>query len=389
MQAVNQRSKTYFILLLSIITLLSGCATIEHRSEEIPRQPLPTIHATPFVEPTIVWRAEDSSGTGKMNAKLHPAVTPHVVIIADYKGQLFAYDRKNGAKLWQANTQASISAGPTIYRSTIFVGTREGDILAYHLNDGTCLWKMPVSGEVLASPTASQDTLFVNALDSSITALKLQDGEPMWRYCLNAPSVVLRASSSPIVKDQHVVVGFANGKLLSFHRLDGSVEWERQLGDAMGRSDVARMADISADPVIVQNTVYAVSYQGRLAALSLETGEPFWERAVSSSAGLVLSAEWLYVSERDGSVRAMARHTGETLWRQSCLRGRHLTKPVLWKGVLVIADDEGYCHFVSLDSGTIIGRMRVDTKGIDVAPTVSNDQLIVLGRSGKLVVLCR
>lgn len=387
--SIQKIQKFYLIAFLSMITLLMGCTTLEHRSEEIPRQPLPPLSESAFVEPAISWCANDSAGAGKMDAKLQPAVTSTTIIIADYKGRLFAYDRASGAKLWQVETGANISAGPTITHSAIFVGSREGDILAYRLSDGACLWKMPTTGEVLAVPTASQDTLFVNALDSSVTALKLQDGNPMWRYCLNTPSIVLRRSSSPQVHGHHVVVGFANGKLLSFQPLDGSVNWERQLGDAMGRSDVARMVDVSADPVISQDIVYAVSYHGRLAALSLETGEPIWERCVSSSSGLVLSSKWLYISETDGSVRAMSRHTGDTLWKQSCLRGRRLTKPALWKGVLVVCDDDGYCHFISPEEGTLIGRMQLDSKGIDVAPVVAGDKLIILGRSGKLVVLCR
>lgn len=381
--------KMYLIGLLSIAVLVAGCSTMEHRSEDIQRQPLPVLTDCQFVEPQIVWCATDSAGVGKMDAKLQPAIAGNTLIIADYKGGLFAYDKSSGAKLWEIQTGAAISAGPTVMQSTIFVGTREGNVLAYNLTNGACLWTMPVSGEILALPTASHHTVFVNALDSSMTALNAGSGQPIWRYCLNAPSVVLRRSSSPAVSDQHVVVGFANGKLLSFHPLDGSVEWDRQLGEAKGRSDVARMADICADPVILNDTVYAVSYHGFLAALSLETGQPIWERCLSSASGFTISGQRLYISETDGSVHAMSAHTGDTFWKQSDLRGRRLTKPVLWKDVLVVGDDEGYCHFISPTEGCIIGRIRIDGKGIDAMPMVVNGNLIVLSRSGKIVSLCR
>lgn len=383
------QKKIYLIALLGIVILQSGCTTIEHRSEDIPRQPLPPLMASTFVEPKTVWCATDSAGTGKMDAKLQPAVTTTAIIIADYKGRVLAYDRTSGTKLWEVNTGATFSAGPVVLNSIIYLGTREGNILAYRLEDGSCVWNSFVSGEVLAVPRPAHNMLFVNALDSSVTALNLQDGKPIWRYCLNTPNVVLRQSASPQVSDHHVVVGFSNGKLLSFHRLDGSVEWERQLGEAKGRSDVSRMADISADPVIAQGIVYAVSYRGRLAALSLETGQPIWERSVSSASGLSISSKWLYVSETDGSVRAMSRHSGDTLWKQPALGGRRLTKPVLWQDVLVVGDDEGYCHFINPYEGTPMGRMRIDNKGIDAAPLVMGEELVVLGRSGKLVVLCR
>lgn len=378
------------VLSIPLLTgLLTGCATIEHRSEDIQRQPLPALTSAACFEPVVNWSATDSAGVGNLDAKLKPAVTNTMIILADYTGRLFAYDRISGAKLWEVKTDMQFSAGPAVAHSFVYVGTREGDVAAYHLNDGACLWKTSVRGEVLAAPTAGSDALFVNALDSTVTALNLQDGHPIWRYGLNIPSIVLRQSSSPQVVGQHVIVGFANGKLLSFHSIDGSVDWERQLGDPQGRSDVSRMADISSDPVISQGVVYAVSYHGRLAALCLETGEPIWERAISSYSGLALSAKVLYVAEADGAVRAMYRRTGDTLWKQPGLGGRRLTKPTLWQDVLVVGDDEGYCHFISQKEGTFVGRIRVDNKGIDAAPVVAGDTLVVLGRSGKVVVLCK
>jgi len=381
--------KTYLTGVLSAALLLTGCATIEHRSEEVERQPLPILSTTSVFEPTISWSVSDSAGVGKRGAQLKPALTPTAIVIADFKGRLFAYDRASGVKLWEVQTGACISAGPTATPTTVYIGTHDGNILAYCLSDGSFLWKTTMTGEVLAGPTPAPGALFVHALDSSITALNTGDGHPLWRYSLCMPNIVLRHSSSPQVVNQHVVVGFANGKLLSFHQLDGSVEWERQLGDAKGRSDVARMADISADPVISQGVVYAVSYQGKLAALTLETGQPIWERDISSYSGLTLSTKVLYIAEADGSVRAVSRHSGDTIWRQPCLGGRRLTKPTFWQNMLVVADDEGYCHFICPREGTFVGRIRVDSQGIDAAPIVSGDSLLVLGRSGKLVSLCK
>lgn len=377
------------ILGIPLLTgLVSGCATIEHRSEDLQRQPLPVL-SSPAFEPSVRWSSKESAGLGNFDAKLKVALTPNMIILADYTGRLFAYDKATGAQRWQVKTDMPISAGPTVSHATVYLGTREGDILAYDVNNGACLWKSSVRGEVLAAPTAGKNALFVHALDGAITALHLQDGHPMWRYGLNTPSIVLRQSSSPAVADHNIIVGFSNGKLLSFHPIDGSVNWERQLGEPQGRSDVSRMADISADPVISQGVVYAVSYHGRLAALSLETGSPIWQRTISSYAGLSLSSKMLYVSESDGAVRAMSRGTGDTFWKQTGLGGRRLTKPILWNDVLVVGDDEGYCHFISQQEGTFIGRIRVDSQGIDAAPIVSGDTLVVLGRSGKLVVLCK
>ena len=46
------------------------------------------------------------------------------------------------------------------------------------------------------------------------------------------------------------------------------------------------MVDIDASPVVKDGIVYAVSFQGKVAAVELETGKIIWARDMSSSAGL-------------------------------------------------------------------------------------------------------
>ena len=55
----------------------------------------------------------------------------------------------------------------------------------------------------------------------------------------------------------------------------------------------------------------------------------------------------------------MNRFTGATLWRQDKLLRRAITGPVLQGPHLVVADYDGYVHWLKREDGRIVARKRV------------------------------
>ena len=64
-----------------------------------------------------------------------------------------------------------------------------------------------------------------------------------------------------------------------------------------------------------------------------------------------------------------------------------LTAPVAFSSYVAVADYEGYVHLLAQTDGRLVGRIRVDRKGVRVAPIVVGDTLYVFGNSGDLVAL--
>jgi outer membrane protein assembly factor BamB len=86
-------------------------------------------------------------------------------------------------------------------------------------------------------------------------------------------------------------------------------------------------------------------------------------------------------------VWAIDRRTGRSLWKQADLRRRSLTGPTVIDDYVAVGDFEGYLHLLSRSDGSIVGRERVDSEGIQAAPVVvSGDRLLVLGAGGELVL---
>ncbi len=364
------------------ILLLSGCNTIEHKSEALTKSPLPVL-SEHKITPKLIWSNSRNAGVGKSDAKLRLAVTESEVVVADYHGKILALKRDTGGLIWQTKGKKPILAGPSVAEQKIFIGT-SGQVLAYRLLNGEFLWQAEVGGSVLATPQGNRGMVFVHVMDGSVVALNAENGRQLWRYNLTTPALMLRQSSSPVLFGDYVVVGFANGKLSALHRMDGTPEWEREIAVAKGRSDVQNMVDIGADPVIKDNVVYVVSYQGRVAALELETGALIWDRELSSYAGLAVTDHAVFISDSSGVVWALNRKTGEVLWKQGGLTGRCLTSPVILNNFVIVGDGDGYLHWMLQQDGNFKGRILIDSKGLEAVPIVRDNIVYVLGRGGKV-----
>lgn len=367
-----------------IVLLLSACHTIEHRSEDIAKAPLPILVAKhQQVKPKLVWSSAKNYGVGKSHAKLQLAITEAAITVADYKGNIVGFEPHDGTlKIHQA-TKMPITAGPVIAHHRIFLGTDDGQVLAYQ-EDGRLLWRANVNNTVLAKPVVNNDMVFVHTLNDNVMALNAQTGQLIWHYTTSTPALMLRQSSSPVLMKNHLIVGFSNGLLKSLDPLDGSVEWERELAVSKGRSDLQRMIDISADPVVKGNLVYVVGYQGKLAAVEAETGSLLWERELSSYSGLAVSNQKVFVPDVNGTLWAVDRKTGEVLWKHAYLAGRRLSSPELVQNYVVVGDDDGYLHWISQQDGSLVGRTLIDKRGVEAISVAKNNMVYVLGKSGKV-----
>jgi outer membrane protein assembly factor BamB len=224
----------------------------------------------------------------------------------------------------------------------------------------------------------------VQAADGNITALNKTDGRQLWVYDRSVPVLTLRGTSTPAVEHGLVVAGFSNGKLAAISAEKGFALWESNIAIPSGRSELERMIDIDADPVIVGNAVYVATFQGRIAVINLQNGEAGWKRDMSSHAGLGVDFSQVYVTDDMSHVWALTRNSGASVWKLNHLQHRSLTAPVPFGQYVAVGDFEGYLHLLSRQDGRIVGRVKVDSKGISARPLVQNDILYVYGNSGTL-----
>jgi len=130
--------------------------------------------------------------------------------------------------------------------------------------------------------------------------------------------------------------------------------------------------------------VFVVGYQGRVAMLALDSGQIWWGRDLSSHRGLAADSTYLYVTTADSAVVALRRRDGTEVWRQDQLLRRSVTAPALAGDTLVVADFDGYLHWLDAASGELLARAKSGSGRISNAPQASGDLLLVQTDSGEV-----
>lgn len=366
-----------------LLVLLAGCAL---RGKDTSEPPAPLTSIEQQVRLETVWERRFGSGHDGQFVHLVPAFAGERLFLADRKGRVFALESETGKPLWEVNTRARISAAVEAGEGLVLLGTSDGEVLALEIQDGAERWRVRVPSEVLAVPRIERGMVVVQTADGTLTGLEAASGERRWVFDRTMPALTLRGSSTPAVAGGAVLAGFANGRLALLGVEQGRLAWELAVAEPRGRSELERMVDLDADPLIDGVTAYAVSYQGQVVAVDMRSGQVDWRRDMSAYAGLGLDANQLYVTDDLSQVWALNRRNGASLWKQDALRLRDLTAPQPFGELVVVGDFEGHLHLLSRFDGDLLGRLRTDSRGI-ASLRVVGSHLYVLGKGGLLTVL--
>lgn len=237
-----------------------------------------------------------------------PVISDDIIIVRTTDGKVFAFSEEHGVQLWvfeRSVPALSIrgTGSPIIVGSNVIAGYANGKLLALRLSDGKVGWETSIaipSGrseverlvDLDVDPVETDGVIYVSSYHGGTSAVLELDGDVLWgnddvsshsglsydwRYLYisdieshvwqldqrNGASLWKqdelnnRTLTAPVAYDDYVVVGDYDGYI---HWLAGSD------GRQLGRIKVADSA-IDVKPVIVDNTVYVYSKDGRLAAL--------------------------------------------------------------------------------------------------------------------------
>ncbi len=363
------------LLRLAIATLvaflLGGCGSKGPK-------PAPLPEFKPAAKLRVEWGANVGSAGHYLFA---PAFYQDGVYAAGSSGNIVRLNAATGKTVWRVDTKARLSGGVGVGENMVMVGTAKGAVLAYNL-DGKPLWKSKVSSEVLSAPQAADGFVVVRSGDSRIFGLDAKDGTRSWEYQTITPPLTLRANPGVIIVAGFVIVGMPAGKLVVLNLANGGMVWETVVAAPKGDNELERITDIAGAPMVEQQKVCAVTFQGRAACYETERGGQLWARAASSVGGLVADERSVYLSEDTGAVVALDKNTGASVWKQDSLSHRSLSTPLAFGDYVVVGDFEGQVHFLKIEDGSFAARIGTDGGVIAAAPERVGDKVLVQTRKG-------
>ncbi|CAH1386735.1 outer membrane protein assembly factor BamB [Candidatus Nitrotoga sp. M5] len=367
---------------LLLLAMLAGCSTVSgwFSSEKTGKEPAELVEFKQAATFDVRWHQKIGESE---NYVLQPAVTSDAVYAANAEGELFRLDPVTGKQVWRVDSGFTISAGVGVGEGLVLVGGGKGQLAAFAA-DGKSLWTTKVSSEVLNVAPVVDGIVVVRTADGRLSGIDATDGSRLWQYEHAVPSLIVRSHAGVAVERGTVFAGLPAGKLTAISLSSGIVIWETVVSLPRGNTELERISDITSSPVLDDEQVCAVAFQGRVACYSLSQGSLLWSRDLSSDKGIQLFHNYLYSTNTSGAVLAMDKSSGSSVWKNDQLFMRQPTVPQVYGDNLVVGDYEGYLHALSREDGSMVARLKTDGSAMLTAPMKFDGGLLVQTQDGGL-----
>ncbi|MFM4717856.1 outer membrane protein assembly factor BamB [Aeromonas bivalvium] len=384
-------------LATAIAVVLQGCSLFSKDEDLNPMAPLPKVESS-FQADTL-WRSSVGDGIGNFYSQLRPAVEDDVIYAAARDGDVTAFERSSGKELWSVDLadlpvnadkrSARLSGGLVSRYGKLFLGSENGQVYALSEENGEVLWQTNVPGEVVASPAVEDGRVVVLTTSGRLVALDTDEGKLQWTLAEEQPPLTLRSTGAPVITNGAVLYGRADGKVGIALLSNGQPVRQSKVADPRGATELDRMVDVDAAPLIAGDELYAIAYNGQLMARKLMTGDEVWKRKYSGYRDMAVTGNAIVLTDSRSHLFAIDRRNGLELWSNTLLENRSVTAPVIFGDYVVVGDVEGYLYWLDRSDGTIQAMQQLDSSGLYAAPLVDGDTLYVQSRDGKLYALKR
>lgn len=301
-------------------------------------------------------------------------------------GSVQAFDGQ-GKALWSIKLKQGLMSGVALDEQSrvAVVSDSKGVIIALDRMTGKVIWKTPLDTATLSPALISQNRVITLGNDGKISALSLESGAPIWTFNTQNPNLSVRGSATPILFNRNtVLVSTADGRIHALNIDNGVPIWSKRFGISKGSSDIEKISDVDATPVLDGNMLYVVSYSGQLVAADMASQQLSFVKELASLKSVGTDASQVYATSLDGELVAMDKMTGTVNWQTDNLSYRGLSNAVSIGNYVVVGDAMGYLHVYDRASEALVDRKQAKS---DVAVLqFINNRLIAQSANGAFSV---
>lgn len=375
------------VVTASLVTALAACSLLSDTKKDDVVAPLKELSDS-SVSLAKQWsRSVGSQGDDALLLSLTPAVNGGTIYAANADGGVLAISRASGDVRWKVNVDASLVGAVGAGADLVFVSPANGGVIALDAASGEVRWRAQTSSQVLAAAATDGDVVVVQSTDARVQAFDVSTGRVRWSYKASQAVLTLRGNSSPVIQSGSVFVAFDNGKTAVLNASTGLMQWERRFIVPNGRTELERIIDVQADPVLTSTDVIVASYQGAIVDIAQESGQVKWEQKASVVHSMATADDVIYMVEGNDTVRALSMATGNEIWKAEGFDNRRLSSPAVIGAYVAVADKRGYIHLLKRSDGSYAGRYNIGGDGVRADLQSDGDTLYALTASGKLYAL--
>ena len=332
----------------------------------------------------VVWQESVGEHNGKNFNIYH---LEDFLYVASSDGVIKKLDSTTGDQIWKKELGINLSSGVVGGDENIYVSSIDGFLWCMDLK-GNLIWKTLLNGEIDSLPIIYDSKVVVKLNNYKIVQLNTKDGSVIWKYQAAIPPLTYRSEGKIVHSDKVVYLGLPGGKMIAIDSPTGGLVWESNISRARGTTDIERANDITSHPVINGPVIYGITTNGDISALDRRNGKTIWTKPISSFYGMVFDGFNLFITHDTGSIYSVNKDDGEIEWRQPNLKYRRIKTGTIINDYIVYGDYEGFVHFLSIDDGSILGRIKLDdTQILNNIIKIDDLKLALMTEGGEIISL--
>ncbi len=285
--------------------------------------------------------------------------------------------------------------GLAVSGGVLYVTSGFGYAMALDIKTGDQIWLSQTPTPLHGAPAIADGRLFVVSQDDELFAFSTETGEILWTFQGIVEPARILSSSAPAIYGEIVVAPFASGELGALRVQNGRGIWNGALTRSSGLTSLSELNDIAASPVIFDNAVYAISHSGVLVAIDLRNGQRLWSRQIGGIHMPWIAGDTIFVMTSEGQLAALSRADGKVIWVREMRKFKKMKKrkkriawagPVLVSDHLVLVSSAGDVVQVSPQNGETIKELKFSDKFF-IAPIVANGMIYLISDDAKVYAL--
>ena len=233
----------------------------------------------------LIWKQETEA---EINSS--PNFYKDSVLIGSQDGSLYRFRMSDGSIIWKYTIEASggIQCTPTLGEHYVFICGCDGKLHVIDVETGSTVETVEIGDPTLSTPAVLGPNVYFGTEGATLFDVDWKKSKIIWKYQNSKRRTSYR--SSPAVSDLGVVIGGRN-KLVELIDATGKRNWSFP---TKGRID--------SSPVIVDNRVFVGSADGRIYGLDLKTGEKVWsyDGGAAFSASPAVAGGRLVIGNEEG-----------------------------------------------------------------------------------------
>ncbi|MBI3419765.1 MAG: PQQ-binding-like beta-propeller repeat protein [Proteobacteria bacterium] len=351
--------------------------------------------------PAPVWSTSIGEGSGGKSVLVaQPVVGGGKIFATDGTANVVALSTSDGKVMWQRSVpnprpeDADISGSGLAYvPGKLVVTTSYGNVVALDPANGRILWQKMMPAPIRGAPVVDEGRVYVTSTANVVYDLALADGALGWTHAGVEETASLLGMAAPMPYGELVIVPYSSGQIAALRKLNGGMVWEENLASTTPtEGTLPAMSDIQGEPVIQDGKLYAASHSGRLVVLDARSGQRVWETDAGSTEMPWLAGKTLFIVTTENQLAALSTEDGRVRWSVDLPRyadPENRIDPIIWTGPVMaggrlwVANSLGELHSYDPHNGKETSNSALNGP-VYIAPLVANRTLYILSDDGTL-----